>query len=131
MPRNNADFQQGHLKAKHAEYDPETMGAPGKLTPESLTPGDSEAPDWDTHYNKSFRWGHIPRENFLGTDEEYKKGPHIGLVANFGPDFHDWKDAHDTPEVQEWKTNWKEKWKTIPAYKQNQILAAVKVTTHA
>lgn len=113
-------------QSEFAEYDPKTMGTPGKLTKQDLTPGTSEAPDWDTHYGKAFRWAHIPRENFLGTDEEYAQGPNIGLVANFGPDFHDWKDASDHPDIQEWKNNWKEKWKTIPQYKQNQILAVIK-----
>jgi hypothetical protein len=108
-----------------AKYTPETMD--WTVNKDLLKPGNSEAPDWDEHYNKSFRWGHVPKENWTGPEDEWHEGQ-VGLVANFGDDFTAWKDAHDHPAVQEWKQNWAEKWKTIPAYKQNQILAAVNAT---
>ena len=110
-----------------AEYNPETMD--WTKNEDLLTPGDSEAPDWDEHYNKSFRWGYIPKENWTGPEEDWDKGQ-AGLVANFGDDFTEWDDAIDHPQVQEWKNDWAERWKTIPAYKQNQILAAVNATNN-
>lgn len=106
-------------------YNPDSMGIPGYLTEDLLAPGNSEAPDWESHYGKTFRWCYVPRENFLGSDEEYEQGPQIGLVANLGSDFYDWEDAESHPYIQEWKNDWVTLWKTIPAYKQNQIMAAI------
>ena len=106
------------------KYDAKTMGSVGNLTEEHMTPGNSEAPDWDKHYGTSFRWGYVPDENWIGP-KDAPKTDRVGLVANLTPDFHKWEDAQDHPVIQEWKKNWKEKWKTIPSYKQNQILAAI------
>lgn len=101
-------------------YKPRTMNPSNEAM---MKPGNAPAPDWATHYGKSFKWGYVPKENSL--DPNYR-ADQIGLIAPVSPDFYKWKDASADPRVQEMKANWSEHWKTIPRYKQNQITAAVK-----
>ena len=108
-------------------FNPRTMGSyPNPLSKHMLTPNASEAPDWDTHYGKAFKWGYVPKENqILGKGEKHDPNQ-IGLIAPISPSFYQWKDASDHPDVQKMKANWSEHWKTIPRYKQNQINASVR-----
>lgn len=103
-----------------AQFKAHTMGV---TSPEMMKPGTAPAPDWDTHYGKSFKWGYVPKENSL--DPNYKPDQ-LGLIANVTPDFHKWKDASSDPRVQEMKKTWASDWSKIPRYKQNQITAAIK-----
>jgi hypothetical protein len=107
------------------------MGTPGQLTESQMSPGRLPTPDWDSNYGKNFKWGHIPRENYLGTDEDYAKdrasGGAIGLSARVGTeDWDSWEDASSTPAVQKIKNNWPSFWEKMPSYKQEQIWAAIK-----
>ena len=112
------------MSAKHSlslvQFKPHTMNI---TNPNMLKPGTAPAPDWDSHYGKSFKWGFVPKENSL---EKNPRADQIGLIAPISPDFHKWKDASADPRVKEMKSNWETTWSKIPRYKQNQITASMK-----
>ena len=84
-------------------WNPKTMGQSGKpMSKKLMAPGKSEAPDWDKHYGKAFKWSFVPKEN-SSAGAEYKPDQ-IGLIAPISPDFHKWKDASGDPRVQKMKT---------------------------
>lgn len=104
-------------------YKPRTMNI---NNPNMLKPGTAPAPDWNTHYGKTFKMGYVPKENQILKPGQKHDPNQIGLIAPVSPDFYKWKDASADPRVKEMKANWSENWSKIPRYKQNQITAAVK-----
>jgi len=90
-------------------------------SPDTMADTGADAPDWDTHYGKAFRFAKTPKSAVEG-------GAKPGAVSLVTPhNAEAWTDWESIPEEQaaKFKENWHKMWRATVGYKQRQILSSM------